>query len=325
MRRAQIILALIAATLAASPALAQDSAADYPKKPIKIIVAVPAGGGIDSITRILAEKLRQRLKQTITVENRGGQSGNLGAEAVASSEPDGYTLLATVPAPITVNALLYKKLLYDPEAFEPVAVMTIIPNTLAVRPDFPANSAREFLSYAKANPGKLNYASQGNGTTSHLSAELFQRVTGTRLVHVPYKGTGPAINDLIASHVDLMFLEMAAATELHRSGRVKILALATRERAATLPEIPTLRESGVTDFESVTWNAILAPPKTPKAIVAKLNKAIVEALNEPDIRAQFGSLNAQSGTMNPAEMAAFIKSETQRWGDVIRAANISIN
>jgi len=310
--------------LVAAPARAQDAAADYPNRPIRIIAAVPAGGGIDSITRIVADKLRQRFGQPVTVENRGGQSGNIGAEAVFTAEPDGYTLLSTVPAPLTVNAALYKKLHFDPSAFQPVAVMTTIPLCLAVRPDFPAKSIRKFIDYAKANPGKLNYASQGNGTSSHLTAELFQRLTGTNLVHVPYKGTGPAINDLIASHVDLMFLEMAAATELQRAGRVMILAMATAARVATLPDVPTLQEAGLKDFKSYTWNAILAPPKTPPAIAAKLNAAINAALNEPEIRARLSSLSATPGNMDLTRMEQFIREETRRWTEVVRSAGIKI-
>lgn len=310
--------------IAVAPAHAQDAAADYPSRPIRIIAAVPAGGGIDSITRIVADKLRQRFGQPVTVENRGGQSGNIGTEAVFTAEPDGYTLLSTVPAPLTVNAALYKKLLFDPSAFQPVAVMTTIPLCLAVRPDFPAASIRDFIAYAKANPGKLNYASQGNGTSSHLTAELFQRLTGTKLVHVPYKGTGPAINDLIASHVDLMFLEMAAATELLHAGRVKILAMATAARVPALPDVPTLQEAGLKDFESDTWNAIMAPPKTPPAIATKLNAAINAALSEPEVRARLNALSATPGNMDLPRMGQFIRDETARWTEVVRSAGIKI-
>ena len=198
---------IAAAALIASPAWPLDNSADYPSQPIRVIVTVPAGGGVDAVTRIVADKLRQRLGQPVVVENRGGQAGNFGAEAAFAAEPDGYTLMASQPAPLTVNALLYRKLNYDPAAFAPIAIMTTIPNTLTVRPDFPAKTAEDFIAYARANPGKLNYASQGTGTTSHLTAELFQSRTGIKMVHVPYKGTAPALNDLIAGHVDLMFTE----------------------------------------------------------------------------------------------------------------------
>jgi len=316
---------LFAGLLLAAPVLgqaSQDSAARYPSRPIKIIVCVPAGGGVDTITRIVADKLSQRLGQPVVVENRTGQSGNIGAEAVYGAEPDGYTLLASQPAPLTVNVLLYEKLNFDPTRFEPVAILSSIPNTLTVRPDFPAKNMQEFLAYARANPGKLNYASQGIGTTSHLTAELFSSKTGIKMVHVPYRGTAPAINDLIAGHVDLMFSELASAIRLHQAGRARILAVATRQRNALLPDIPTLIEAGVPDFESDTWNAISAPPKTPPAIVAKLNAAIVDVLKMPDVQDRLHKLTMTPEGMTPQQAAAFIKADTQRWADVIKAANI---
>jgi len=310
----------VALFLAAGFAAAQD--AKYPSGPIKIIVCVPAGGGVDTVTRLVAEKLRQKFGQTVVVENRGGQAGNIGAEAVFSAEPDGYTLLASQPAPLTVNALLYKKLNFDPNAFETVAIMTSIPNALTVRPDFPAKTAQEFIAYAKANPGKLNYASQGTGTTSHLTAELFNRKTSASLVHVPYKGTAPAINDLIAGHVDLMFTEMASALKLHQAGKAKILAVATPERSPLLPEIPTLIEAGVADFESSTWNAISAPPKTPPAIVKLLNEAIVEGLKDRDVVSRLTEVSMQPEKLAPDQAAKFVRADLQRWTDIIKAAGL---
>jgi tripartite-type tricarboxylate transporter receptor subunit TctC len=256
------------------------------------------------------------------VENRGGQSGNLGAEYVYAAEPDGYTLLASQPAPLTVNGLLYKKINYDPTAFLPVAIMTSIPNTLTVRAGFPAKTPQEFVAYAKENAGKLNYASQGTGTTSHLTAELFQTKTGTRLVHVPYKGTSPAINDLVAGHVDLMFTELASAIHLHRAGRAQVLAVTTKQRAAQLPDVPTLEEAGIVEVESGTWNAISAPPKTPPAIVAKLNTAINAILASPEVKAHLASLNMRAEGMTPAQASDFIKADARRWTEVIRATTL---
>jgi tripartite-type tricarboxylate transporter receptor subunit TctC len=317
------ILALMSAImLYASGAWAQDAAADYPNRPIRIIVCVPAGGGVDTVTRIVADGLQKRLGQTVVVENKAGAAGNIGAEAVFTSDPDGYTLLAAQPAPLTVNPLLYKNMAFDPTKFEPVAIMTSIANVLLVRPDFPAKTAQEFIAYAKANPGKINYASQGIGTTSHLTAALFEKVTDTKLVHVPYKGTAPALNDLIASHVDMIFMELASAIKLHQAGRAHILAVATSARIANLPDIPTLDEVGVKGFESGTWNAIAAPPKTPPAIVAKLNKAINEVLTSPDVQDRFNKINLHAAGGTPAHAAAFIKSETQVWGDVIKEARV---
>ena len=316
------ILALLAGIIGTFPAAAQP--ADYPNKPIKIVVSVPAGGGVDTVTRLVAERMRQQLGQAVIIENKGGQSGNLGAEAVFAAEPDGYTLMASQPAPLTVNGLLYRKINYDPTQLEPVAVMTSIPNTLTVRPNFPAKTVQEFIAYAKANPGKLNYASQGNGTTSHLTAEMFQQATGTKLVHVPFRGTAPAINDLIAGHVDLMFTELASAVELHKAGKAQILAVTAQDRAAALPETPTMIEAGVPGFRSNTWNAISAPPKTPAAIVAKLNEAINAALKSPEVRAHLAGLSLQPVGGSPQDMAELMKADTRRWADVIRAANVTI-
>jgi tripartite-type tricarboxylate transporter receptor subunit TctC len=319
----KILALIVPAALIASTAWPQGASADYPTQPIRVIVTVPPGGGVDAVTRIVAEKLRQRFGQPVVVENRGGQAGNLGAEVVFSAEPDGYTLMAAQPAPLTVNALLYRKLNYDPTAFEPIAIMTTIPNTLAVRPDFPAKTAQEFIAYAREHPGKLNYASQGTGTTSHLTAELFQSKTGTKMVHVPYKGTAPALNDLIAGHIDLMFTELSSAIELHRAGNAHILAVASAQRARQLPDVPTLIEAGVPGFESGTWNAIAAPPKTPAAIVIELNQAVVEALTAPDVRAHLATLSTEPIVTTPEQAAAFIKADTQRWANVIRAAGIT--
>jgi tripartite-type tricarboxylate transporter receptor subunit TctC len=315
------LLAIAAAAVLAGTTSA-GAQGDYPNKPIKIIVTVPAGGGVDTATRIIGDKLQQKLGQPVVIENRGGASGNIAAEAVYTAEPDGYTLMASQPAPITTNVVLYKKLNFDPTQFEPVAIMSKFPNTLLVKNDFPAKTAQEFMAYVKANPGKLNYASQGIGTTSHLTAELFMKVTGTKLVHVPYKGTGPALNDIAAGHVDLIFMQLESSRKLQDGGKARILAVATDERLPMLKDIPTLAEAGVKGVESDTWNAISAPPKTPKAIIAKLNRAINEVLKDPDVVAKFNSLSMLPGGGTPEQMGAFVKEETQRWGDVIRAANI---
>ena len=314
---------LIYASGAWPQAWAQD--ASYPSRPIHIIVCVPAGGGVDIVTRIVADGLQKQFNQTIVVENKGGAAGNIGAEAVFTAEPDGYTLLAAQPAPLTINPLLYKNMAFDPTKFEPVAIMTSIANVLLVRPDFPAKTAQEFIAYAKANSGKINYASQGIGTTSHLTAALFERLTGIKMVHVPFKGTTPALNALIGSHVDMIFMELASAIKLDQGGKARILAVATLKRIQNLPDIPTLDEVGVKGFESGTWNAIAAPPKTPSAIVAKLNKAINEVLMSPDAQDKFKKLNLHFAGGTPAQAAAFIKNETQVWGEVIKAAHVPVH
>ena len=316
------LIAAAGALLVALPATAQQS--DYPSRPIKIIVCLPAGGGVDTVTRIVADRLQRRLGQPILIENKGGQSGNIGAEAVWSAEPDGYTLLASQPAPITTNPLLYKNVSFDPAKFTPVAVMTTIAHTLTVRADFPARNASEFIAYAKANPGKISYASQGNGTTSHLTAVMFEQATGAKLLHVPYRGTAPAINDLMGSHVDAFFNELATSTEMHKAGKARILAVTMPNRVAELPDIPTFQEAGLAGFMSDTWNAISAPPGTPAPIVAKLNAAINEVLAAPEMQAQLRTMHLQAVGGTPQRMADLVKADTRRWGDVIRAANVTL-
>ena len=316
------LFAVLGLFLAPAAASAEDSAANFPDHPIRVVVSVPAGGGVDTVTRIVTDKMHAILGQPLAVENKSGAGGSVAAEAVFHSAPDGYTLLASQPAPITTNSFLYKSLNYDPTQLTPVAIMARVPNVLLVRPDFPAKTVQELIAYAKANPGKINYASQGIGTTSHLTAELFQTITHTKLVHVPYKGTAPALNDLIAGHVDMMFSEVATSLQLNNAGKARILAVATKERVAAVPNIPTLEEAGVPGCESDTWEALTAPPKTPVGVVTKLNDAVKKALQEPDLLEHFKKLNLTPGGGTPAEMATFVKQETKRWGDVIRAAGI---
>jgi tripartite-type tricarboxylate transporter receptor subunit TctC len=230
--------------------------------------------------------------------------------------------MTSPPAPITTNSVLYKKLNFEPSAFEPVAVMAKFPNVLLVRHDLPIKTAAEFIAYAKANPGKLNYASQGVGTTSHLTAELFVSQTGTKMTHVPYRGTAPALNDLVASHVDFIFMELSAAMKLHEGGKARILAVATDKRIDALKDIPTMIEAGVPGFISDTWNAISAPPKTPAPIIAKLNQAVNDIINAPESKKRFDDLNLIAVGGSPADMRKLVVEETARWGDVIKKAGI---
>ena len=298
------------------------SAAEFPDHPIRVIVSVPAGGGVDTVTRIVTDKMRAVLGQPLIVENKPGVSGSLAAETVYKAEPDGYTLLASQPAPITTAPFLYKSLNYTPAELIPVAIMSHVPNVVLVRKDFPAKSVAELIAYAKANPGKINYTSQGIGTTSHTTAELFQSITGTKLTHVPYKGTAPAVNDLLARNVDLMFNELATSIELNKSGQARILAVTVKERVPSLPDIPTLEELGIHGCISDTWHAITAPPKTPSEIVGKLNAAVNAAMHDQGLRERFAALSIGQGGGTPAEASAFVKEETQRWGDVIGKAGI---
>jgi tripartite-type tricarboxylate transporter receptor subunit TctC len=315
-------LRLLAATIAlAAPAAAQD----YPSRAVKIVASAPPGGGVDIVARVIADRLAKLWGQPFVVENRPGAGGNLGAEAVAQAEPDGYTLLASQPAPLTTNVVLYRRLNFDPAAFEPLAIMTSIPNTLAVRPDFPASSVAGLIAHAKANPGKVNFGSQGVGTTPHLTGELFARLTGTTLTHVPYRGTAQAVNDLIAGHVDLLFFQIDAVRAHYQAGKAKMLAVTTAERVAALPEIPTMAEAGVAGLRSDTWNALAAPPRTPAAVVGKLNGAVNDILKRPETAEHFRSMSMTPVGGTPEEIRKFLAEETARWGEVIRAANISAN
>jgi tripartite-type tricarboxylate transporter receptor subunit TctC len=317
------LMTAAAALLAAGPASAQSTAADYPGKPVKIIVNVGPGGGVDTATRIVGERLRARLGQPFVIENRPGAGGNIGAEVVFQSEPDGYTLLSSSPSPLAINGWLYKKLNFDPAGFEPVAMMSRIPNVLVVRHDFPARSVQDFITHAKANPGKLNYASQGIGTASHLTAELFMTLTGTKLVHVPYKtGTAAALTDLVAGHVDLSFIQFSAVRELHQGGKARVLAIAADRRMEIMPDIPTMAEAGLPDVVSETWNAISAPPKTAAPIIVKLNQTINEALREPEVLARFRELQVLVGGGDAAQTRKFVEDQRALWGRVIQAAGV---
>ncbi|MBI3043228.1 MAG: tripartite tricarboxylate transporter substrate binding protein [Betaproteobacteria bacterium] len=318
----RLVTVTLASLLAANVVAQTNPAAAYPNKPVRVVVAVAPGGGIDTAARILSEHVRQKLGQPFVMDNRGGAAGNVGAGLVFQSDPDGYTILASSLSPITITGLLRKNLKFDPAAFQPIVVMSRIPNVLVARQSLPVKSVKELLAYINANAGKANYASPGVGTAAYLSAELFMQITGTKLIHVPYKGTAPSLVDLVGGHVDLTFAQIAAIFPLYKGKRVKLLATATTERLEFIPEIPTLAEVGVRGAESYTWNAISAPPKTPAPIIAKLNAAYNGALNAPEVKARYRALYMSSGIGNLAEVRKFVKDETVRWGNVIRKAGL---
>jgi tripartite-type tricarboxylate transporter receptor subunit TctC len=300
---------------------AQD-VASYPSRPVKIIVDVAPGGMVDTATRLVAAKLEQLFGQPFVVENRPGAAGSIGAEVVYTAEPDGYTLLASSPSPLAINQWLYKKLSYDPAGFRPIAMMSRIPNVLVVRRDFPATTAQEAIAWLKANPGQASFASQGVGTASHLTGAMLMKLTGTNMVHVPYKGTAPILTDIIAGHVDMTVIQVSNASVMHQAGRARILALATDKRLDFLPDVPTLAEVGL-PISTDTWNAISAPPKSSDAIVARLNSAVNWALKQPDVRQRLRDLKTIIGGDNsPAEAARFVERERRQWGDLVRAAGL---
>lgn len=302
-----------------------EEAANYPSQTIKIVVPFPAGGTADTLPRIVAEKLRQKWQQPVIIENCSGAGGNIGAEVVASSPPDGYTLLASPPGPIAINETLYKKLPFRPADLIPITLLGTAPSVLDVRSNFPAKTVHELIDYVRANPGKVSFASQGNGSTSHLAAILFEKLTGTKMIHIPYRGTTPALQDLMGNTVDLFFDNLGSSLSLHISGKLRILGVCGTERSPSLPDVPTVAEAGVPGFASVTWFALVAPKGTPDAIVAKLNLAVTEILRQPDIQAQFAKLGVQPAPKDIPATAKFIDEERARWGEIVRSTNVTLD
>jgi tripartite-type tricarboxylate transporter receptor subunit TctC len=296
-------------------------AQDYPNKPVRIVSPFPAGGSADVIPRIVGEKLSAKWGQPVIVENRVGAAGNIGAEYVYRADPDGYTLLASPPPPLIINQNLYRNLAFDPAQFVPVSVMVAIPNVLLVNPKVPANSVQELIAWARANPDKLNYASQGSGTTSNLTGELFKSMAGVRITHIPYKGSAPALTDLLAGQVDMMFDNLGVSRQHVLSGKLKMLAVCSEKRVASFPDVPALAEI-LPGFEAVAWFGIVAPPKTPMPIAEKISAAVAEVLKLPEVRKRLADLSAEPIGNTPAQMAAFMKQDGARWREVIRATGV---
>lgn len=321
-KRTFIAASLIAA--AGLPVLAQD-AASYPGKPIRMIVNFPPGGTVDVLTRTVAQKLTEKWGQPVVVDNRAGAGGNIGAQAVATAAADGYTLLATPPGPMTINQNLYKDMPFDPAKLVPVVMMASVPNVITARGDFPASSVKDLVAYVKANPGKVTYGSQGNGSTSHLTGQMFATMVGADMVHVPFKGEGPALTDLLGGRIDLFFGNISAVLKFQGTRQVKLLGLASSKRGSMAPDVPSAAESGMPDFVASAWFAVAAPPGTPPAIANKLNAAIVEIMKLPDVREKFAAQGAEVVGGTPAEMAAFMTAERARWKKVIDTANVKID
>lgn len=311
----------IAAALTASAVRAED----YPARVVKIVVPFPAGGTADIMPRILAEWLSRKWGQSVIIENHTGAGGNIGAELVAKSDPDGYTLLASPPPPLVINQNLYPHLEFDPLQFVPIIVMARVPNALVVNPDrIAANSIKDFIAYAQANPGKVTDATQGNGTTSQLTSEMFQMTAHVKLQNVPYRGSAPALNDLVAGSVDCMFDNLGVSLQLVKAGKLKLIAVASPRRMTSLPDVPAIAET-LPGFESVTWYAAAAPPRTPAAIVEKVNAGINQALHDSEVRKRLAELSAEPVGGTPEETANYLKRESERWKNVITAAHVTLD
>ena len=306
-------------------AMAQTPAASFPSKPVRIIVPFPAGGTADSIPRIVAEKLALLWGQPVIVENRPGAGGNIGADTFARSEADGYVLLASPPGPLAINFNLYSKLTYDAHKFVPISVAATMPTVLLVRPELANQPAQALIKELQNNPDKYSYASQGNGTTSHLTANLFSTEAKVTMLHVPYKGTAPAMTDLIGGKVDMMFDNISSSLAFHQSGRVKIVAVATSKRLASLPNVPTFVELGLPQVLAGSWVAFAAPAGTPDAVVQKISAAVAAVVRMPDVQRKFADLSAEPIGDTSDQMAAFVGQESARWAKVIRAAHVTLD
>jgi tripartite-type tricarboxylate transporter receptor subunit TctC len=322
LRRYGIGAALMLAAMLAAPHAGR--AQDYPARAVKIIVPFPAGGTADVMPRIFSDWLAKKWGHPVVIENRTGAAGNIGAEAVAKAEPDGYTLLAAPPPPLVINHNLYPKLGFDPTEFVPIVIMGRVPNALVVNAKVPIASVADLIAYAKANPGKLTCATQGNGTTSHLTSELFQLMADVKFQQVPYRGSAPALTDLAAGNVDLMFDNLGVSLALVKGGQLKLFGVATPKRMAALPEVPTIAET-LPGFESAAWFAIVAPPKTPPAVVDKINADVNEALRERDVLQHLAQLSAEPIGGTPQATAAYMREEIERWHKVIKAANVKLD
>jgi tripartite-type tricarboxylate transporter receptor subunit TctC len=321
LRSGLILLAIGAGAAISAPA----AAADYPGRPVTIVVAFTPGGPSDLLARIVGKKLEQSLRAPFVIENRPGAGGNVGAELVAHAAPDGYTLLNGNNSILATNAALYKKINFDPEAdFAPVALIGSQANILVVNPAFPARTVAELIALARANPGRYNFASSGYGAAAHLAGELFKATAKVDLVHVPYKGAAPALQDVIGGHVDMMFATAASVIGHIRDGAVRPLAVTTLERNAVMPELPTLDELGLKGFEATTWHGLVAPAKTSKEVVATLNRATVEALHDSAVRTQLGNLGVDIVGSTPEEFAAYIKAEIPKWTAIVKASGATL-
>jgi len=320
-RVAALAVAAVLAVLAAAPGGAQEA---FPSRTVKLVVPAAGGSTTDTLARIMAEQLSRTWGKPVVVENISGGGMVVGATQVFRAVPDGYTLMVSPPSPITINHLLYRDLAYDPLRFVPVALLAKVANALVVKNDLPAATVMELIAYAKANPGKLTFGSQGAGSTAHLSASQLELRGGIEMVHVPYRGAVPALNDVIAGHIDMFFDTLTTSVPMYRGGKVKILAVGSGERSPVVPELPTLAESGLPGFRSVTWFAIVAPPATPAALVDRINGDAVASLKRPEVADSLARLTLEPMIGSPADAAQFFAEETRLWGKVIAEAHVKV-
>ncbi|WP_112807426.1 Bug family tripartite tricarboxylate transporter substrate binding protein [Ensifer sp.] len=323
-RRAAIALGFTALTIFGSGI--QANAQGFPDRAVTLVVPFAAGGSTDVVARIVAQKMSEDLGQQVIVQNVAGAGGNLGADNVARADPDGYTILMGTVATHALNPLILKTKPYDPEKdFAPISLLVVVPNVLVVNPALPAKTVEELLALLKAKPDEYAYASSGNGTPLHLSGELFKKMAGVNMQHIPYKGAGPALNDVIGNQVPIMFDNLPSSSGHIKAGTLRALAVTTAERAPSFPDVPTVAEAGIPGYETYTWNALFAPANTPEPVVARLNEAANKALADPAVVERMKEFSATIVGSTPAELGAHVKAELAKWTPVVRDANIQMD
>jgi tripartite-type tricarboxylate transporter receptor subunit TctC len=321
-RRAGLALALslLSTTMLGATAQAQD----YPSRTVTLVVPFAAGGSTDLVARVIAQKMSDILGQQVIVQNVGGGGGSIGAANVAKADPDGYTILMATVATHALNPLILKTKPYDAEKdFAPVSLLVVVPNVLVVNPELEAKTVQELIDLLKAKPGEYSYASSGNGTPLHLSGELFKKMAGVDMVHIPYKGSGPALNDVLGNQVPIMFDNLPSSSSHIKGGTLRALGVTTKENAASFPDIPTIAET-VPGYETYTWNALFAPAGTPPDVVSKLSQAAAEAMKDPAVKKQLDDFSARVVGSTPDELAAHVKAEIEKWTPIVKDANIQI-
>jgi tripartite-type tricarboxylate transporter receptor subunit TctC len=319
-------LALSVATLATAFLAGPSFAQTYPDRTITMVVPFAAGGSTDLVARILAQKLSEQMGQSVVVENRAGAGGNIGAASVAKAAPDGYTILYGTISTHALNPLMAKKSAYDPvKDFEPIILVGNIPNVLVVNPSVPAKNVQELIALVKANPDKYSYASSGVATPLHLSGEMFNSMAGTKMAHVPYRGAGPAMNDLIAGQVPILFDNLPSSVEFIKAGKIRALAVTTKTRVEQMPDIPTMDEQGLKGYETYSWQALFAPAKTPQPIIDKLNAEVKKALADPALQKRLKDLTMTVTPSTPAELGRFVQDQLTLWGPITKATGVQVD
>jgi len=319
---------LLAAALTAAllPAAAVAATNAYPTKPVRFVVPYPAGGPLDTVARAIGEKLRDSLGQPVVVENKPGAGGNLGADYVAKQPADGYTIVMGAVATHAINPTLFSKMPYDPvKDFAPITRVAMVPNIVVVNPKVPVHNVKELIAYVKANPDKLSYGSSGSGSSMHLSGELFNSMTGLHIQHIPYKGSAPAVNDLLGNQIGLMFDNMPSSYPHVKAGKLRAIAVTSGKRSPALPDVPTVAEAGVPGYEATSWFALYATGGTPQPIVDRLNAEVVKILAMPEVKKQMAEQGAEPNPEKPAQLAAFMKSEAAKWAKVVKASGATVD